>query len=653
MKRHLRTCALGIIVAGTALTVSTVSQAYQYTDVKVSTPGQLAEIYDSINSLKPEGLRISGTLSSSDIIALRQLCGRDSKFNATKGTVRALDLSEVSFRPDGNAFAWYNNLRDSVRLTTSHSIPPLFLYMCNVEEITLPNQIDTIHAWALGGIPLKELYVADGVTVMPRAIALDSLLEKVRLPFSADLYQFGDEYLKELREVESGGFYITSYSPFNKLPKLEKVVVNGPSGHINATPFIENHQLKSIEFNGAVYNTGTCLAYSCENLESIVFNGPVFNFGFAQVKDCNLPKLKEYTFNGPIFHSSNEDVPAKDSAMFVTWEGKEKYMSILADMAQGSLKAAHTFPNIAWFPPEAVSNLIHYTDSVECYHYLPELDSILNEAMKFDINKTKLDILKESAPYLKNTGVTINWRYAPPSDSLLTEAREKFNLDSIAGQGDDYSKIKNLTYWIHETIRHNGSRADRPKMPYDLGNIIEYAQKDNSGGNCRMMAIALQQALLAEGIPARFLTCESKAYDTDSDCHVICVAWSRELDKWVWCDPTFAAFVTDSEGYPLHPGEVRQRLISGKEVCLNDDANWNHERPETKEEYLDDYMAKNLYIISAYDNQRPRIEGPGALTEDANMVVLLPEGFRYNYGNTLTSDESEFWKRPEIVMTPK
>ncbi len=107
-----------------------------------------------------------------------------------------------------------------------------------------------------------------------------------------------------------------------------------------------------------------------------------------------------------------------------------------------------------------------------------------------------------------------------------------------------------------------------------------------------MMAIMLTEALLAEGIPARYLTCQSKDYDTDSDCHVICVAWSESLNKWVWADPTFAAFVTDKNGLMLHPGEVRQHLMDNEQLLLNEDANWNHEELLSKEDYLDYYMAK-------------------------------------------------------------
>ncbi len=47
------------------------------------------------------------------------------------------------------------------------------------------------------------------------------------------------------------------------------------------------------------------------------------------------------------------------------------------------------------------------------------------------------------------------------------------------------------------------------------------------------MAIMLCEMYQSVGIPARYLVCVPKDYTEDSDCHVICVAWSDSLQKWV------------------------------------------------------------------------------------------------------------------------
>lgn len=51
------------------------------------------------------------------------------------------------------------------------------------------------------------------------------------------------------------------------------------------------------------------------------------------------------------------------------------------------------------------------------------------------------------------------FRYGEPSDRMLRMTRKKFNLDKIAGKGDDISRIKNLLYWVHDNIEHDGSNG--------------------------------------------------------------------------------------------------------------------------------------------------------------------------------------------------
>ena len=127
--------------------------------------------------------------------------------------------------------------------------------------------------------------------------------------------------------------------------------------------------------------------------------------------------------------------------------------------------------------------------------------------------------------------------------------------------------------------------------------MYELCKREGRGLNCRFLAQVLSEMYLAMGFPSRFVTCQSKAYDTDTDCHVINMVWSRQLGKWIWMDASFAAYVTDENGLLLHPGEVRERLIKGLPLVLNEDANWNHKTKQTKEGYLENYMAKNLYML--------------------------------------------------------
>ena len=183
---------------------------------------------------------------------------------------------------------------------------------------------------------------------------------------------------------------------------------------------------------------------------------------------------------------------------------------------------------------------------------MPALADSVREAVAFakstDDFKPKLQILKESPSYQAGNAPDAVFVYAMPSDSVLAADRAFFNLDSIAGEGTDVEKMKRLTYWVHDLVPHDGGSYN--PEPRNLRHLAEVCKEEGRGVNCRMMAIMLTEALLAEGIPARYLTCQPKAWDTDSDCRVICVGWSESLGKWIWLDPTFAAFVSDENGTP-------------------------------------------------------------------------------------------------------
>ena len=115
------------------------------------------------------------------------------------------------------------------------------------------------------------------------------------------------------------------------------------------------------------------------------------------------------------------------------------------------------------------------------------------------------------------------------------------------------------------------------------------------------------------------------------------------MGKWIWMDASFAAYVTNENGLLLHPGEVRERLIKGLPVVLNEDANWNHKTKQTKEGYLENYMAKNLYMLDAH--LESRFETEPADGSGSPRMYLVPEGFWPLSGHT-TYDDRYFWQAP-------
>jgi hypothetical protein len=104
-------------------------------------------------------------------------------------------------------------------------------------------------------------------------------------------------------------------------------------------------------------------------------------------------------------------------------------------------------------------------------------------------------ILKKTGPYSKLPDFT----YESASSPDLVKIRKYFNLDSIAGNGTDVSKILNLMTWLHNTVRHNGGHMPTVERRSAI-DLYEYDQKHKKGMNCRALAIFLNECYLAMGM---------------------------------------------------------------------------------------------------------------------------------------------------------
>ena len=79
---------------------------------------------------------------------------------------------------------------------------------------------------------------------------------------------------------------------------------------------------------------------------------------------------------------------------------------------------------------------------------------------------------------------------------------------------------------------------------------------------------------------------------------------------------------------------------------LNEDANWNNETKQTKEEYLESYMAKNLFYLSCHADNRPEVESDG---KQSDYIILQPLGSECHGGGIKTTDADFFWQAPDIA----
>ena len=259
-------------------------------------------------------------------------------------------------------------------------------------------------------------------------------------------------------------------------------------------------------------------------------------------------------------------------------------------------------------------------------------------------DRQPLNVLKKSAPYAKDDA-KVEFRYQPKRSNNLCKVRDYFKLDSVAAQGDELSKIINLLHFAHDNIRHDGGNQAFAEL--DAIDLYNYYKTTGKGVNCRQLAISLCEMYLSMGIPARYVTC-MPADSLDYECHVINTVWSSQLQKWLYIDPTMDAWVTDENGTMLSIAEVRERLINDQPLVLCETANWNHESQQTKEYYLETYMAKNLYYFVCKKLNRFNPESLYRNNDPADDVRLIPVGFvNNNWKCDTTTDPEVFWAKPK------
>ena len=260
-----------------------------------------------------------------------------------------------------------------------------------------------------------------------------------------------------------------------------------------------------------------------------------------------------------------------------------------------------------------------------------------------------LEKLKKTGKYnYSDKRIVPSFSYQSKENPNLKKLRQELHLDSIAGTGNEISRILNLMHWVHTTIRHDGNSRN-PKLRNAI-NIINVCRTERRGVNCLMMAMVLNECYLSMGIKSRYITCLPKETKFD-DCHVINMVYSNDLKKWIWIDPTFDAYVMNEKGELLGVAEVRESLIKGKTLILNPEANRNRIESQTKEFYLENYMAKNLYrlecpVSSEYDAETYK-EG-----KTVTYLQLLPvdgqEQIREMDKTFITNNPGSFWAKPEI-----
>ena len=643
--------------------------------VFVETPGTLPTLIGEQQKDKVTSLCIEGALNGTDLRFLREMAGSDYHMQPTAGRLRTLDLSRATFIAGAEAYIDKDGPKKVQGGTLT--LPPFAFRHCRLEEVTLPAHMDTIGVGAFEYSSMRSIRIPEHVVV--RDWAFNHCEQLASVTFPRHLVELGQNCFRDcanLRTLRIHDIEMLPYHAFEQVTGLEEIVIDGLLLHVDGWFCHNCPRLRRIEFAGVVLTTGgSPIASGCPLLSDITFSGICLPMGFGSVEDC--PQMKQCTVSGIVMRSQDEDfIPFSTSTQNLSAERIQALIQpVMAFLTTGQPKSQYTQPsefayarcayNLACvlgqkgMKDEALAMLriaanhgfadyrhVRSDKDLDLLHGLATFDDIMAKMKeKWDAEHDYLNILRQAPAYsaiAPNEGPTFT--YAPATDADLVRVRSFFNLDSIAGHGNEISQMKNIMYWLHDQIPHDGSGGFPANTPRNAIDLFKACKAQGRGLNCRGLALVLSELYLAMGWPARALTCQPKAYSTDPDCHVIDMVWSRSLNKWIWMDPSFAAYVADENGLLLHPGEVRQRLIDGRPLVLNEDANWNHRSKQTKKQYLDNYMAKNLYYLSAYLNNRYGVEAPD--TNPNGYYTLAPKGTDAPNRPALP-DEAWFWQAPK------
>lgn len=263
--------------------------------------------------------------------------------------------------------------------------------------------------------------------------------------------------------------------------------------------------------------------------------------------------------------------------------------------------------------------------------------------------------LKEHAEF-ESTMPTpdIEFKYSSSNDSNLVYLRQKYNIDSIAGNGSDIEQIINLMYWVHNLAPH----AVNPTWPRSLNslNLIDICINEKKSINCYMHSVILNEVYLSMGYYSRFI---HLWYTHSGESHVVNSVFVPSLNKWVMMDSDFGAYCMDENKNILNIPEIRDRLVNKQEILFNDDL--NVEIPKFikalfggNEKSYRYYLSKNIFMYSTPVNNVFNIK----TNRTAKIIRLIPtnyvekvnlhkrerpyEPYKYYY----TDNESFFWQKP-------
>lgn len=253
--------------------------------------------------------------------------------------------------------------------------------------------------------------------------------------------------------------------------------------------------------------------------------------------------------------------------------------------------------------------------------------------------KSNLEVLKEAWEYNFNDKSILNkYSYNLPDSPDLLTLKKQFKLDSIAGKGNELSKILNLLLWVNHSFIYDGTK-ESPAFE-SISELMTKCKNGEGTLHCGAMAWVLSACYLSMGLKAKQVVCFPKD-STDFECHSTIAVYSQELKKWLFVDPSNCAYAMNNNNEIMSFEELREAMVNEKTIKLNKEANRNGNQL-LPFDYLD-YLSKNFYAFQCFSD----VDG------ESISNLLLPIEYKGNFTHTVqnhpkvTHNPKEFWKEPE------
>lgn len=231
-------------------------------------------------------------------------------------------------------------------------------------------------------------------------------------------------------------------------------------------------------------------------------------------------------------------------------------------------------------------------------------DFYMSEMLDFEDD---ICILKLNQEYNRNCMYSHRFIY-DYTDERLQTLRDICNLDSLAGNGSEFTKMLRITFGIARVLELG------PSSNIDSFHAIEVLNKTKQGfkSNCLVASTVLSECFLSMGYIARVVRCMPMDLRFN-ECHCMTIAYVKDMNRFIAFDAAMGGCYIDSKGTPLGISDIRKNIIEGKEFHIRSVF-------KIQDKNIIAYLCKNMirfqsHAVSKYGNE---------ITRSSNIINLNP-----------------------------